>query len=1033
MLTNLDLNVPLVFLLAAVPYAWLGLFAWRKRPAVAVTPFAWTMLGLSIWAFAYSLEIYFPQLHLKLFFTSVEYIGIVSIPVFMLFFAVEFIGKRSLLTPRTRLLIWVIPTLILLLVWTNPFHHLMWDMETITEFAGITLLNVRFGVFFWIHAVFSYGLLILASTLLIIELLQRPGIYRIQISLVVLSILIPLGGSLVFVSGTGPVKNLDLAPLFFLPMALGLAWAIARYHLFDVLPLEHLTVLKNMRDGVIVLNPHQRIVYINPVTEGLFNCMENEAVGQPLGDVSETFGAKLAHYLTGGEHRAEIVIGQGSQARVYDVTVSPLHQLNIFQDRAPSDSMIILHDITERKNTEMAISRRESIMSSINLAAEQFLKESAWEHNIPAVLEKIGRAADVSRIHVVMNYIDKNGGAHSSLCYEWAAPGVSSQINNPALQHMSLHRSGFGRWENTLSQGHPIYGMVRDFPEDEKNFLQRQGSISIAVMPIFVDNQWWGFIMFDECRHERRWTTTELEALHIAANIFGSAETRARTEQKLVRRQHTLNLLHEIVLAALQSDDLDSMAQIVVDRLGELIKADGCFLSRWDEEQEQPVPLSAYGPYRDTYLSLRATPGEGTFTELAFRENHTLVIEDANIPPYNQYRLKKVFPFQSILVLPLVSGGKRMGAIMLTFEQPHNFQPEEIAISEQAAGLIALAMEKYQAVEKAQRRADASETLRKASATVAETLATNETVNRILEQLNQVIPCDSASVQLLDGNELVIVGGRGFADPKSILGIRFPITGEPNSIVMGTGKPHYIPETDDQYPNFNEIGNLHIRSWLGVPLIFQGKIIGLLTIDSTKSNHFKEEDIKSASEFSNQVAIALENARIFEEAQSQAVTDALTGLLNRRGLFQFGEFELQRAHRIQRPLCAVIFDIDHFKTVNDQFSHTIGDQILHKLADRCRNNSRAIDLIGRYGGEEFVIILPETNLESARRFAERLRLSIMNGSFTTDAGPLSITVSIGVTEANAAETLQTLIERADGALYNAKHAGRNCVMVNETV
>jgi diguanylate cyclase (GGDEF)-like protein len=183
-------------------------------------------------------------------------------------------------------------------------------------------------------------------------------------------------------------------------------------------------------------------------------------------------------------------------------------------------------------------------------------------------------------------------------------------------------------------------------------------------------------------------------------------------------------------------------------------------------------------------------------------------------------------------------------------------------------------------------------------------------------------------------------------------------------------------------------------------------------------------------EFSNQVSISLENARLFRETQTQALTDALTGIYNRRGLFQEGQFEFQRARRINRPFVAMMFDIDRFKQVNDQYGHAAGDQLLHHFAQHCLTASRATDLVGRYGGEEFIILLSETNLEVARLIGERLRQSIMNTPFETDAGEITITSSIGIAEARKQDTLETLIERADAALYKAKNLGRNRVVID---
>ena len=251
MFVNPQINFSLLYLLVAIPYAWLGLLAWHRRGVMAAASFAWMMFGMSLWSFTYSLELFFPSISAKIFFTQIEYIGIVISPVFMLFFAFDYTGNSHVLTPRARTLIWFIPILTLFLVWTNPTHHLMWDGETLIQDSGMVLLSIHNKPFFWIHALYSYFLLLVAGVMLIMEFISRPGIYRAQISLVILSILSPMIGSMVFVAGIGPIKNLDLTTLFFLPAAIGLFWAIVYYRLLDILPTEHLAVIRNIKDAVI--------------------------------------------------------------------------------------------------------------------------------------------------------------------------------------------------------------------------------------------------------------------------------------------------------------------------------------------------------------------------------------------------------------------------------------------------------------------------------------------------------------------------------------------------------------------------------------------------------------------------------------------------------------------------------------------------------------------------------------------------------------------------------------------------------------
>jgi diguanylate cyclase (GGDEF)-like protein/PAS domain S-box-containing protein len=1030
MLNHPEIYIPFIYVIAAIPFALLGLYAWRKRPAVAVNPFAWSALCMSIWSFTYGLEILAPNLHDKLIVMNFEYLGIVGVSVFLFIFALEYTGKSSMLTPVTRHLLWGIPVLTVLLVWTNPYHNLMWDQLGVVETEGIKLLTLRFGPFFWIHAVYSYGLLFISIILLIMDLSQKTGIHRFQVSLVVTSILLPLGGNAFFVMGIGPIKGLDLTPLSFLPAAISLTWAITKYRLLEILPPEHINVLRNMKDGVIVLNPQQRMLYINPTAEGLFNRTEDEVIGQPLSQISETLAAKTTPYLNGQEHHMEFSKEDAGDEIIFDLTISPVTLLGNKNSFDHPDMMITLHDITHHKEAEAALSRRESIMSAISMAAEQFLRETSWEQNVPSVLESIGKAADVSRVFVAMNYFDTERTLRTSLCYEWVVPGIASQLKNSVLQHVNLRKEGYARWEKILSQGLPIQGLVRDLPVEEQSFPQSLGSVSIAAIPIFVELDWWGFIVFDETRYERQWTGMELDAFHAAANIFGAAETRARAEQKALQKQNSLNLLNDIVREALKAQSLTEMAQKAVDRLAELIRADGCFLTRWDDVQKRAYSLAAYGDYKETYPNIQASAGKKTLTESALMLERILIVEDAYNSPYVDIEVAQNFPARSVIVIPLISGGKKLGALLFSHNKIHAFQTEEILIGEQAASLIALAFEKFQAVEEAHQRANTSEILRKASLAVTDKLEMEHAVSHILEQLQQVIPYDSASVQLLEGNELEIIGGRGWEDLNNVIGQRFSIPGNnPNSVVIETGKPYRLSDTWEVYEEFRKPPHDHIRSWLGVPLIAQNKTIGLLAIDSGEPNDFSESDTNIAMEFANQVAITLENARIFGLTQSQALTDALTGIHNRRGLFQLGEFEFERARRILRPFSALMFDIDHFKKINDTHGHTVGDQVLHQLAERCRNNSRAIDLIGRYGGEEFTILLPETNLESTFLIAKRLHQTIINTPITTNAGEINITISIGVAEADLDDTLNTLIEKADKALYQAKHSGRNRIVI----
>lgn len=157
-----------------------------------------------------------------------------------------------------------------------------------------------------------------------------------------------------------------------------------------------------------------------------------------------------------------------------------------------------------------------------------------------------------------------------------------------------------------------------------------------------------------------------------------------------------------------------------------------------------------------------------------------------------------------------------------------------------------------------------------------------------------------------------------------------------------------------------------------------------------------------------------------------ALTDSLTGLDNRRNVLHKAEMEFIRSNRFQYDLTAIIIDIDDFKQVNDTYGHNIGDQVLKTVGKRCRNQLRSIDMIGRYGGDEFLVFLIETNYDEARDVAHRLRNCIAEEPIVTDQGPLNVTISLGIATKDRDSNHETdIIDWADQALLDAKKSGKN--------
>jgi diguanylate cyclase (GGDEF)-like protein len=218
-----------------------------------------------------------------------------------------------------------------------------------------------------------------------------------------------------------------------------------------------------------------------------------------------------------------------------------------------------------------------------------------------------------------------------------------------------------------------------------------------------------------------------------------------------------------------------------------------------------------------------------------------------------------------------------------------------------------------------------------------------------------------------------------------------------------------------------------IHPLIVVPFIYHERFMGVLMVRSDDPQRvWQENEVLLMRTVADQVAVAVNHARLFAQMQQQALTDGLTGCVNRRQFEMQLERDIQLATRMRQPLSLVMLDIDHFKRVNDTFGHDAGDVALKTLAEIMREELRGVDTAARYGGEEFAVILPQADTEGAKVVAERLRARIEE---TRVPGVGHITASLGIaTFPVHACTRDTLVVAADRALYQAKHSGRNRVV-----
>jgi diguanylate cyclase (GGDEF)-like protein len=327
-----------------------------------------------------------------------------------------------------------------------------------------------------------------------------------------------------------------------------------------------------------------------------------------------------------------------------------------------------------------------------------------------------------------------------------------------------------------------------------------------------------------------------------------------------------------------------------------------------------------------------------------------------------------------------------------------------------------------------------------ATAMLGRALTVEQVIETAFDAAAAIVEYDVAAIALYDKAKArhkiaavrVREGGAGIVDPAQLADLEFKDNAGLAAMVVKNR--HYLPAGGEPREVSAPIYTRKVkiedaRSLLVLPLLAADEPVGTLTLVARAEKGFGKDVREMLSVIANQVAIALENGFLYRKMETMATTDGLTGLTNHRTFQQRFADMLERAARHNHRVAVLLCDVDHFKKVNDNYGHPIGDEVLRRVARVLQEVPRKIDIPARYGGEEFAVLLDNVDVAQAKQVAERIRVEISKIVVESEKGPLSVTESIGVAAfPDDGRDRATLIERADLALYHAKHTGRNRVV-----
>ena len=358
-----------------------GLYAFRYRRHVAAIPFILMCFFASFWALCYIFELGATSLELKTWGVKLGYIGILGLPLSWTAFALAYSGHTSWITKRNIMLALIFPIITLIVIFTNQYHHWFFtDFGLQTDSAsGLILIYDPLGWWFWLHAVYTYGILIFGSYFLVREYWEKREVYRSQIIINMTAILLPWISNGIVLAGLLPVR-IDITSVMFSISILIFGWGFLRYQLLDILPVAHRAVFESISDSVIVLDPELRIIELNPAAVEMFKLNIGEVLGKSFQSVFRPWVQLNDKALqTHGYHREIVLENDGEPVRWLHLYVSALRN----GASTTEGHIITLRDVTSIKENEsaLAIARDEAMQA--NSFKSQLLANVSHELRTP--------------------------------------------------------------------------------------------------------------------------------------------------------------------------------------------------------------------------------------------------------------------------------------------------------------------------------------------------------------------------------------------------------------------------------------------------------------------------------------------------------------------------------------------------------------------------------------------------------------------------------------------------------------------------
>ncbi|MGC1188898.1 MAG: diguanylate cyclase [Candidatus Acidiferrales bacterium] len=520
----------------------------------------------------------------------------------------------------------------------------------------------------------------------------------------------------------------------------------------------------------------------------------------------------------------------------------------------------------------------------------------------------------------------------------------------------------------------------------------------------------------------RRFTPPELRLLLALGHQIGMAVENSYLVQQTARRGEELRVLNEIGRALSSTLDTETLFEKIYSEMKRLLNVDNFFIAMYDEPRgEIRYELEITNGEK---MPKRSRPAGNHIAEYMLRTCQPILIRENFTAEVHRMGMQPLSDLGCFCGAPMVLYGRAIAVMVALSMEERVLDTDHLELMRGLASQAAVAIENARLFREEQSKSRHLALLNQISQNIITTLNLDEVLSKISGELQDGLNYDHIGIGLLDYQSREVLISAEAGRRRGALGMRLPLNGSLVGQVARAGQVVVVPDTAaPDVPGKTVLEGT--CSAIALPLAYADQLHGVLYVESDERFEFDEEEQSFLRTLADLISGALHNAVTFQKTQEQAITDGLTGVKTHRFFMEALSAEWKRATRAGRPFSLLLMDLDRFKLVNDGHGHLEGDLVLQRVARILEQNCRRSDVVARYGGDEFVVLMPETNIEQGRQLATKLCTWIGTDPLLREK---NVTGSLGIASfPQHGSTPQELIQVADSSMYLSKHQGGNTV------